>query len=146
MIRNQKKTLYRKQYPENLIFLPLNNLNSSYNCISFFPRLNKIRQQRHIKNLAQHLRWNVLRKQLMVQNLQLFSQNAPSQMFDIVLNMPQSSTHFALTRRIHYFAIFLCGICGANVSMVMFHESFFFIVTFTLHLNVKNLQSPSNLN
>ena len=65
---------------------------------------------------------------------------------DIVLNMPQSSTHFALTRRICYFLKFIFGTCGAN-SMIMFLESFFiYIVTFTLHLNVKDLQSPGNLN
>ena len=46
-------------------------------------------------------------------------------MFDIVLNIPQSSPHFALSWRICYFPIFTFGTCGANVSMVMFVEGFF---------------------
>ena len=44
-------------------------------------------------------------------------------MFDSVLNMPLSSTHFALTLRINFFLIFIFGTCKANVSMAMFLES-----------------------
>ena len=43
--------------------------------------------QSRIQNLERHLRWSVLRKQLMAKFRQLFSQNRPSQMFDRVLNI-----------------------------------------------------------
>ena len=43
--------------------------------------------QKRIQNPVEHLRWSFSRKQLMALSRQLFSQKAPSQIFNWVLNM-----------------------------------------------------------
>ena len=54
---------------------------------------------RHIRNPIRDLRWSVLLKYLTGKSRQLFSQIAPSQMFDRVLNTPLSTVSMSQYQR-----------------------------------------------
>ena len=59
--------------------------------------------QRRIWNSFKHLRWSMLLKQSTAFSRQLFSQGAPSQMFDRVLNIPQLDiNNFTKVMEIYY--------------------------------------------
>ena len=67
--------------------------NANFSCCHKSVALSHLEQQtvvqKHIQEPVRHQIWSVLLKKLTTKNLQLFSKNSPSQMFDSVLNTPQ---------------------------------------------------------